>query len=197
MMMGAYHPLTHMRTAEAMLPTLTNPHHRAILENYRYHALLEVAGRWQEILAPALTIDHPIYRISAGGVTHVMDGGDAVARFYSQMKDAGRNVFGPVEQTIAVADWGFGAEALFQAHATGAELRAQGKDAELGKAYRIEWWASSAWHYTPDARLIGENVYEGMGPRTITECDPAEIITPAEAAAMLEPVLAKGLSSWR
>ena len=36
-----------------------NPRHRAILKNYRRHGLLEVAGRYKELLAPDMTVEHP------------------------------------------------------------------------------------------------------------------------------------------
>jgi hypothetical protein len=187
-----YSPLTHTRVAEELIRTLENPHHRAILENYRRHALLEVAGRWEEILTPEMTIDHPVYRISVNGSMTVLDGRDAVARFYHGLTESGTNVFGPVEQKIAVADWGFAAEALFQQHLTGAALLAQGGAPETvaeDGTYRIEWSVNSAWHYTADARLIGEHIYAAHGPRTIERCDPDDMISPAQASALLAPVL--------
>ena len=33
-----------------LISKTTNPHHRAILENHHIHGLLEVTGRWEQIL---------------------------------------------------------------------------------------------------------------------------------------------------
>ena len=43
---------------EKQLENVDNPRHRAILKNYRRHGLLEVAGRYQELLAPDMTVEH-------------------------------------------------------------------------------------------------------------------------------------------
>jgi hypothetical protein len=189
--MAIYSPLTHTRAAEQLITQLGNAHHRAILENYRRHALLEVAGRWQEILVPAMTVDHPVYWVPINGVSTKLDGMDAVAKFDAGLVDGGMNVFGPVHQKIAVADWGFAAEALFQQHVSGQQLLEQGERGLDGhKVYRVEWMVASAWHYTPDARLIGEHIYP-QGTRTITEADAADLVTPEMAARLLEPVLAR------
>jgi hypothetical protein len=185
-----YSPLTHTQTADALLKTLVNPHHRAIIANYRRHALLEVAGRWPEILVPEMTVDHPVYRISVDGKTTVLDGREAVAGFYLSLTVNRANVFGPVSQILAVADWGFAAEATFQQHLTGDKLIARGVSADANKIYRSEWRVASIWHYTMDAKLIGEHIYEENGSRTFVECDPSEVVSPEQAMKMLEPVLA-------
>jgi hypothetical protein len=188
-----YSPLTHTQATEVLLAATVNPQHRAILLNYRRHALLEVAGRWPEILVPELTIPHPVYRIVADGKTMLLDGHDAVAGFYQAMLERRANVFGPIEQKLMVSDWGFAAETIFQAHMTGNQLMANDPSADPDKTYCIEWRAASIWHYASDARLIGEHVYEEPGSRTVIECDPSELITPEQAAQMLAPVLAKTL----
>jgi hypothetical protein len=193
--MTIYSPLAHTRVAEQLIAQLGNPQHRAILQNYRRHALLEVAGRWQEILTPEMTIDHPVYWVPINGVSTKLDGKDAVAKFYSGLTDSELNVFGPVEQKIAVADWGFAAEALFQQHLTGKQLIAQGEQGvDAQQVYRVEWMVASAWHYTAQAKLIGEHIYP-RGTRTITKAEAADLVTPAMAARMLAPVLAEQLAT--
>ncbi|MFF7633042.1 hypothetical protein ACFZB9_07795 [Kitasatospora sp. NPDC008050] len=50
------------RGADLLLDRTENPLHRRILENYRRHALLEVTGRWREVVHdPAMIVDHPVY----------------------------------------------------------------------------------------------------------------------------------------
>jgi hypothetical protein len=45
------------------------------------------------------------------------------------------------------------------------------------------------WHYTPDARLIGENVYQDWGAAQIEVADPADLMTIDEARERLAPLL--------
>ena len=42
---------------EKVLGSTQNPRHRYLLQSYLRHRYLESAGRWQEILDPALTAD--------------------------------------------------------------------------------------------------------------------------------------------
>ena len=183
-----YSPRIGVRRADELLADLDNPHHRAIIANYRRHALLEIAGRWPEILAPELTVEHPVYRISVGGVMRTLSGRDAVAAFYRGLTDAGRTVFGPVEQRLVVADWGFAAEATFQRHAPGAALLGDHPGLDPDTTYRVEWPVASFWHYTDDARLIGEHVY-ACGVETVAPAGPGEGMTFEQARVEAEALL--------
>jgi hypothetical protein len=79
---------------DELLRTVENPRHRAILGNYRRHALLEVSGRYEEILTPAMTVAHPVYRLTEGPHTIVLDGHDQVREFYAGLVAAGAIVMG-------------------------------------------------------------------------------------------------------
>ncbi len=56
-----------MDDVDDLIDTLENPRHRKILINYRRHGLLEVSGRYEELLAPNMTVPHPHYRLFEGG----------------------------------------------------------------------------------------------------------------------------------
>jgi hypothetical protein len=45
------------------------------------------------------------------------------------------------------------------------------------------------WPYTQDGRLIGEHIYEASGSRRIYKMDPADVISPEQAAAVLAPLI--------
>ena len=63
---------------------IDNPHHRAILKNYRMHGLLEVAGRYEDLLAPDKTVEEPhAARLHEGGQSLILDGMDQVRGFSS------------------------------------------------------------------------------------------------------------------
>jgi hypothetical protein len=66
--------LTVPRQIDALIERTGNPRHRAILRNYRRHVLLELAGRWPEILTPEMTVARPVYRSVTGSRTTVYDG---------------------------------------------------------------------------------------------------------------------------
>lgn len=186
--MTVYSPRIGVRRATELLATLEDPHHRAIIANYRRHALLEIAGRWPEILAPELTVEHPVYRISVDGVMRTLSGRAAVAAFYRGLTEAGRTVFGPIEQRLVVADWGFAAEATFQRHAPGATLLRHHPDLDPDATYRVEWPVASFWHYTDDARLIGEHVY-ACGDETVAPAEPGAGMTFEQARDEAEALL--------
>jgi hypothetical protein len=98
---------------DELLRTTENPRHRAILTNYRRHALLEVSGRYEEILVPEMTIEHPVYRLTEGPATLVLDAHQQVHDFYAMLSAAGAIVMGPAEEELVVADWGFASECMF------------------------------------------------------------------------------------
>ena len=47
---------------DKLLDTTENPRHRFMLQAFGRHRYLEVAGRYEEILAPDMTITDPVYR---------------------------------------------------------------------------------------------------------------------------------------
>lgn len=143
-----------------------------MLKNYRRHALLEVSGYWEDILVPEMTVDHPLYRLTERGKTFVCDGMDEVRAFYSDIVDRGANVFGALEEQVAVSDYGIFIEAVFAPEGT----------------YQISHRFAAAWPYR-DGRLVGEFVYDDTGSWRFAEVEPSALMTPAEARQVLAPYL--------
>ncbi|WP_217567254.1 hypothetical protein [Streptomyces sp. GbtcB7] len=179
------------REAERQLGLVTDPRRRAILINFRRHAMLEVSGRWPEILDPGLTVAHPVYRIAEGDRTTVFDGRDAVAGFYRTITDAGLNLLGPLTERIAVADWGLAIESLLGQIVPGALMEpVMGEDVgDLDAHYLVTHKVANIWPYDDDGRLLGEHVYIDRASREIHRMDPADVITPKRAAELLAPLL--------
>jgi hypothetical protein len=50
-----------MEVVDRTIDRLMNPRSKAILENYRRHANLEVCGLYEQILTPEMTVEHPVY----------------------------------------------------------------------------------------------------------------------------------------
>jgi hypothetical protein len=179
------------REIDRLLTTVHDPHQRAILLNFRRHILLELSGRWQEILTPELTVPHPVYRIVAGQQTTVYDGIAEVAGFYRGLAEAGMTVFSTTEERIAVADWGLATESRYAQVFLGHALLARGESVDDADAYYLAaLWVANIWRYDENAKLIGENVYADPGSmRVLKKLDPADLITPQRAAELVAPLL--------
>jgi len=179
------------REAERLLSRLTDERQRAIVANFREHAMLEVSGRWPEILSPKLTVAHPVYRISEGTETAVYDGYDAVAGFYRTLTENGMNVFSPLTEKMAVSDWGLAAESVLGQIVPGKLMHVFGETPGNTEAYYLMTHrVANVWPYDENAKLIGENVYVDRASRQIYELDRADIVTPEQAREILAPMLA-------
>ena len=90
---------------EKVLESTENPRHRYLLQAYLRHRFLESAGRYQEILDPALTVEHPFYRFSLiGQPRFALDGREQVAALYSHWTATDQCVFYVEDETVAVGD---------------------------------------------------------------------------------------------
>lgn len=81
-----------MACAENLLCTDLSPHQRRILLVYIQHATLEIAGRWEEIFDPRLTVERPNYIFAAPKKLYKLDSLDAVKWFYNSLSTAGSSV---------------------------------------------------------------------------------------------------------
>jgi hypothetical protein len=172
---------------DRLLEVTENPRHRQILENYRRHGLLEVSGRWPEIFAPEMSVEHPVYRLTEGGRTVVLDGREQVQEFYRGMADAGNLVMILEDEKLAVADWGFASESIFNHYTPG---RLIGEDVDDPDAwYLLRYRVAMVWHYDDGARMIGEHVYEETVGREILKLAPEDVVTREEAREILAPLI--------
>lgn len=178
---------------EKQLENTENPRHRAILKNYRLHGLLEVAGRYRELLAPTMTVEEPVYRLHEGGQSLVIDGMAEVTAFYESLVAADALVMWVVEQDIAVNDRGFSGEVVFRQFVPSAMLGESvfGSVRSGGDVVLLQRTLAFVWPYDQHGRLIGEHVYEDGASRQVTEVDPADVITAARAAELLAPEIAR------
>jgi hypothetical protein len=175
---------------DELLAKTVDPRHRAILKNYRRHVILEVSGRWQELLTPEMLTTVPRYRIDFGGQNVVLNGFEPVIEMYQSATAAGTTTFGPLEERLAVADWGIALESHMAHHQRGHELQAMGVAVDDPEGfYQWEHWVGAFWPYDEDCRLIGEHVFEDVGSRTVRPISEADFITPSKAAALLGPLL--------
>jgi hypothetical protein len=184
-----------MAAADALLAEIENPKHRAILNNYRRHVYLEVCGRIDDILAPDMTVAHPVYRICWANTTRVLEGAEQVRNFYLELGSVGAVLWNTDEQ-IAVADWGFASELCLNQLLPGRALAAEGEEIDDPEAiYHLKSRQAFVWPYSEDARLIGEHIYEDVSTREITKARPEEVISVERAAELVQPHLEQTTAS--
>ncbi|MBM7278088.1 hypothetical protein RD149_17220 [Gordonia westfalica] len=193
-----------MDDVDDLIDTLENPRHRKILINYRRHGLLEVSGRYEELLAPNMTVPHPHYRLFEGGQGTILDGMDTVRAFYQQLAAMDMLVMWTGKQKMAVHDWGFAGEAEFSQFVPGALLGDNVFDSvnndpgapsssqyDADSFYLVRRTLAFFWPYDEDGKMIGEHVYEDTESKVVTKVGNDEVITGARAAELLAPIIDK------
>ena len=178
-----------MKPTAALLEQTSNPLHRAMLLNFWRHVHLEGSGRFDDIVAPDMMVDQPVYRVAWGASPAVIEGKEGVLGFYNSV---GESVLWNSDDLLSVADWGICDELTFHQLAKGADLRAVGYDVPAAdRLYHVSSRQAFIWPYDEQARLAGEHLYEDKTSLQIEEVDPAEGITPARVAEIHREQLAK------
>ena len=78
---------------ERLIETTDNPRHLYLLHAYNRHRYLEMAGRWEEIFAPDMTVEKPVYHFNMYGKMHTLEGAEAVQAVYREWTRTSQNVF--------------------------------------------------------------------------------------------------------
>lgn len=178
-----------MPAVDALIAKTTNRRHWATLENYRRHAILEVCGMWEGILAPDMMVEHPIYRFHSPKGLRVIEGMEAVRAEYLSYVSQNTTVMYHTNEHIAVSDDGFLTEYTSHRFWPGHILRQLGDDIDDPDAmYMATHTQAMYWPYDERARCIEERVYRGAD-RLIRKCDPGEVITVQECREKLLPGL--------
>ena len=89
---------------ERLIETTDNPRHLYLLHAYNRHRYLEMAGRWEEIFAPDMTVDKPVYHFNMYGKILTLDGAEAVQAVYREWTRVGQSVFCTDDEQLAVSD---------------------------------------------------------------------------------------------
>jgi hypothetical protein len=202
--MQRYDPSTYHDTLDESIARTTDEHHLAILKNFRRHSLLEAAGRWPDIFTPELTVAEPVYRLSNGDSTLVLDGLKEVTDWYASLATSPlRVLWGPIDYKIMVGDWGFTAHGTFGQQWDGQLLIDQGngmfgggnaakgfesiESIDPDAHYNINETMVMLWLYDDKAKLIGELTYDDPASREIEKMDPADVLSVEEAERRLVP----------
>ncbi|WP_353171541.1 hypothetical protein [Acinetobacter rudis] len=191
-----------MDDIDVMIEASTNPMHKKILINYRRHALLEVAGRYDELLAPNMTVAEPKYRIFEGNSSILLEGMQQVRQFYQTLSATNMLVMWSGKQKMAVNDWGFAGEIEFSQFVPGARLAenifqslgnepCENSEYDADTFYIIRRKLAFVWPYNEEGKMIGEHVYEDTRSKVINKVASTDVITAERARELLDPIIDK------
>lgn len=176
---------------ERLIEVTENPRHRFLLLAYNRHRYLEMAGRYKEIFAQDMMVEHPVYHFHALGISTKLDGRQAVMELYRQWAETNQCIFYTENEQIAVADNFVASISTAYQQTLGKALIANGIDVDDENAmYLYKASEEMIWPYDNWGRLIGEDVWEpDPSEAEIIKLDPADVLTVREAARLLNPLI--------
>lgn len=176
---------------DRLLEVTTNPRHRFLLQAYHRHRFLEISGRYDEIFAPDMMCDSPVYHFHYAKMTARVVGAD-VKGLYAHWAQTNQTIFYAITEEVAVADHYVASVASIFQQRVGAELASAGFEIDDPQAYylyRAEG-IQQIWPYDEQGRLVGEDVWEPKAHEAvISKLDPADVLTTARAAELLAPLI--------
>ena len=179
-----------MHVVDTAIERTTNPLHKAILENYRRHANLEVCGMWEQILVPEMTMPDAVYCINIFDKVMNAKGMPEVSVIYRGMVESGSTVIYHTDEHIMVSDEGLMTDYVSHRFWPGDKLKEQGVELSHGPDahYIVSQSIICFFPYNRDALLTGEIVYHGAEMK-VRHCPPEELITVEEARQKLLPLM--------
>jgi hypothetical protein len=174
-----------------LIQTTENPRHRYLLEAYDRHRNLEHAGRFEEIFAPEMTVENPVYRFNLAGQPPMkLEGREQVEPLYRAWAETDQSIFYTESESIAVGDFLVVSTMVGYQQALGSTLAAAGLEVDEDAMYLQRGRVAMVWPYDERCRLVGENVWEyDEDDHDLIRLDPDEVLTTARAAELLEPLI--------
>jgi hypothetical protein len=209
----ARYDVTKLNVAIDRLLTVTqNPRHRFMLQAYSRHRYLEVAGRYEEIFAPEMMSEHPVYHVHADGTNAKLEGQDAVKSLYRMWAQTNQSIFYTENEQVAVADNFIASVAIAHQQVAGRSLTAnkmmthlpgflserilkrvlaaKNFEADENSMYLYSNVIQMIWPYDDRGRLVGEDVWEPDPDKAvIVKLDPADVMTTEQAGKALAPLI--------
>lgn len=176
---------------ERLIETTDNPRHLYLLHAYNRHRYLEIAGRWEEIFSPDMTVEEPVYHFNMLDTVFTLDGAAAVKANYEEWARTGQTTFyADDDEKLAVSDDMIVSSVKLYQQTPGAILAAGGVPVDPDAWYLVKVAIHMIWPYDERGRLIGEDVWEyDTSQRAIIALDPSEVLTAEQAGKLLEPFI--------
>jgi tmRNA-binding protein len=209
----AKHDITKTNLAiEQLLAVTKNPRHQFLLQAYHRHRYLEIAGRYEEIFAPEMMTANPAYHVHADETNAALIGQDQVKSLYRMWAETSQCIFYAENEEVAVADHFIASYTTVYQQVSGKTLKGNKllshlphivSDRLLKKAlsaknftvdendmYLYKTVVEMVWPYDDRGRLIGEDVWEPEPEKAeLIKLAPSEVLTTAEAAKLLNPLI--------
>ena len=179
------------RAIDELLQRTDDPRHRYLLESFHRHRFLEIAGRYEEIFAPEMIVEEPEYHFYTGRIPLTLRGRTAVRNLYALWTHTAECIFYAEDEQLAVGDQLIASNVIAYQQHPGVALAALGHVVDdLGATYLHRSRQLMLWPYDERGRLVGENVWE-VEPSSaqIIKLDPADVLTPAAARKLLDPLI--------
>ncbi len=179
------------RAVERLLEVTESPRHRYLLEAYNRHRYLEIAGRYEELFAPEMTVEQPVYRFTLIGQPRFkLDGREQVEALYRHWTETDQCVFYTGDEIVAVGDHMIASRGILYQQTLGSALVQAGVAADEHAMYLNKSEIAMIWPYDERGRLIGEDVWEYDDVhRELIELDPADVLAAGQAGELLEPLI--------
>jgi hypothetical protein len=179
------------RAIDDLLEVTENPRHRFLLHAYARHRFLEIAGRYEEIFVPEMTVENPVYHFNYAGIVQTLRGAEQIKALYAMWAQTHQAIFWVPDEQVAVADNFVATVATGHQQTLGAALIANGIEVDDESAYYVyKAKTEMIWPYDDRGRMIGENVWEcDPADAEVTNLDPDDVMTTDEAARLLEPLI--------
>jgi hypothetical protein len=188
------------------------PRHRFLLMVHDRHRNLEMAGRYEEIFAPDMTVEKPVYHLRVNDMGVRLEGAEAVKSLYRMWAATNQSVFYTVTEQLAVADNFVASTAVACQQVSGRTLASDKALSYLPRFLsrrllrrtlaRKNFKASKTgmylyknvyhmlWPYDDRGRLLGEDIWEPEPDKAeITKLAPADVLTTQEAGRLLAPLI--------
>jgi len=195
-----------------LIEKIENPRHRFLLIAYDRHRNLEMAGRYEEIFAPDMMAQAPVYHLRANEINVRLEGQEAVKGLYRMWAETNQSIFYTENEQLAVADNFVASVTIGYQQVSGQSLLTNRvlsylpgflskrilKRALAAKTFKADESAmylyknvyQMIWPYDDRGRLMGEDVWEPDPDKAeITKLDPADMLTTQEAGRLLAPLI--------
>lgn len=175
---------------ERLIETTKNPRHLYLLHTYNRHRYLEMAGRYEEIFAPDMTVERPVYHFNMLGKCVTVDGTEAVKSLYREWANKAQCIFYADDEKLAISDTMIVSTSFIYQQTPGSILAAEGVPVDADATYLVKSAEHMIWPYDDQGRLVGEDVWEyDETKREFIQLDPADVLTVEQSAELLDPLI--------
>jgi hypothetical protein len=175
---------------ERLIEKTDNPRHLYLLHAYNRHRYLEMAGSWEEIFAPDMTVEKPVYQFNMYGKALTLDGAEAVQAVYREWTRTSQCVFYTDDEKLAVGDNMVVSTTTMYQQTPGHLLAEDGVRVDPDAVYLVKSAEHMIWPYDDEGRLVGEDVWEyDETVREIIPLDPSDVLTAEQSGVLLAPLI--------